>query len=70
MELFDTQTAVKVQLVSRNLMPAKSTELLFIATTASQSKPCPVIVLGHAEPNYFCPCSGVNQQPHSEVKGV
>lgn len=43
MELFETQTVVKVQLISVNLMPEKSMELLSIVTTVSQSKPWPAV---------------------------
>lgn len=43
MELFETQTVVKVQLIPVNLMPEKSMELLSIVTTVSQSKPWPAV---------------------------
>lgn len=43
MELFATQTVAKVQLISINLMPAKSMQLLSIVTTVSQSKPWPSV---------------------------
>lgn len=43
MELFETQTVVKVQLISINLMPAKSMELLSIVITVSYSKPWPAV---------------------------
>lgn len=44
MVLFETQTVVKVQLISNHLMPVKSMELLLsIVTTVSQSKPWPAV---------------------------
>lgn len=43
MEFFETQTVVKVQPISINLMPAKSMELLSIVTTVSQSKAQPAV---------------------------
>lgn len=73
MELFRTQTVVKVQLTCVNIMPVKPTELFSVVTTvprANPGLPFSNTVLGHAELKHLCSCSGVNQQQCSEVKGA